>query len=464
MVSLPPTNPYLERTPVVEPENFFGRDAEVRWVLERITAPRPQCCAITGLRRIGKSSLLNFIAHPEGARTRYPGYFTDPERLLLAAVDLSLVAGERGSNPTSVAVILHLMRTLNRHLRRHHLPSDLRASLQRRYEQARTSGNWTDIREEMSEYLYDLDAQGYTVIFLLDELDAATAWDPQVAHFLRALVMETRTAYVTASLEPLFDLLDDRGNVSPLYNIFTTRPLGLLTASEARDLLAAPASRQGVAWAGEVIDEVLALTGRHPDLLKMAGSALWELSHEIGAAALAAPLVKTRLLPDAEGLFRSIWRHASESERETLLALAAGKPLTHASLSALPALRERALLSEQEGETLFGTLFTDWLQCRIAQNRDSRELSLDGRWILVDGERLQLTPTEARLADYLFSHRGETCSRETLIRTVWGDDELKADSKALDTAVQRLREKIEPDRANPRWLLTVRGEGYMLSL
>ncbi len=54
--------------------------------------------------------------------------------------------------------------------------------------------------------------------------------------------------------------------------------------------------------------------------------------------------------------------------------------------------------------------------------------------------------------------RGQTVSREELQAAIW--DQVDPDSKALDTTVQRLREKIERDRANPQWLITVRGEGY----
>jgi DNA-binding response OmpR family regulator len=76
----------------------------------------------------------------------------------------------------------------------------------------------------------------------------------------------------------------------------------------------------------------------------------------------------------------------------------------------------------------------------------------------VDGDKLQLTPTEAKLARILLQRRGQTVSREHLQQAIW--DSVDPESKALDTTVQRLRDKIEVDRANPRWLVTVRGEGY----
>ena len=53
----------------------------------------------------------------------------------------------------------------------------------------------------------------------------------------------------------------------------------------------------------------------------------------------------------------------------------------------------------------------------------------------------------------------EAMSRDQLIDEVWGSDYV-GDTKTLDVHVKRLRAKLEPDPANPRHLLTVRGFGY----
>ncbi|MCZ7574616.1 MAG: winged helix-turn-helix domain-containing protein [Ardenticatenaceae bacterium] len=462
MIDTNTLNPYLERTPVADPANFHGRTADVRWVLERITAPRPQCCSITGLPRIGKTSLLRFIAHPEGARGRAPGFFRDLAPLLIVYVDLALVSVAPGTRPSSEAVVRHLMRAIHREVRCQGLADDPDLTVLDQYAaRARSASDWPEVRELFTDYVYTLDGGGYRLVLLLDELDSTTAWDPQMAYFLRSLVMQTNTAYVTASLEPLFELLDEHGRVSPLYNIFSTHALGLLPPEEARELLCAPAARVGVTWPPGLVEQVLSLTGRHPDLVKMAGSAMWEL-HTKGEL-LTLEAIAARVRPDADGLFRSIWRHVSEGEREALGVLVSDGVHSLAALAALPRLQSRALTVDQNGGTApFGTLFTGWLRERVRQARDQADLQLDGRWVTVEGQRIQLTPTEARLATYLFERRGQTCNRADLIQAIWGDEELKPDSKVLDTTVQRLREKIERDRANPDWLITVRGEGYTL--
>src|SRR5215208_4516861 len=58
-------NPYLNRVAIKEPSQFFGRTREVARIFSRIGAPRPQSISVVGERRIGKSSLLQFINHPQ---------------------------------------------------------------------------------------------------------------------------------------------------------------------------------------------------------------------------------------------------------------------------------------------------------------------------------------------------------------------------------------------------------------
>ena len=80
-----------------------------------------------------------------------------------------------------------------------------------------------------------------------------------------------------------------------------------------------------------------------------------------------------------------------------------------------------------------------------------------------DGTELHLTSTEFRLLIDLASMNGKVLSREDLLERVWGYDYF-GDSRLVDVHIRRLRTKIEPDPANPTFLLTVRGAGYKLVL
>jgi DNA-binding response OmpR family regulator len=79
----------------------------------------------------------------------------------------------------------------------------------------------------------------------------------------------------------------------------------------------------------------------------------------------------------------------------------------------------------------------------------------------LDGENLDLTPTEFRLMAMLASRAGETVSQEELVSEVWGKNRVKSDS-VLRRYIWLLRKKIERNPSDPERLITVRGYGYRL--
>jgi two-component system response regulator RegX3 len=81
--------------------------------------------------------------------------------------------------------------------------------------------------------------------------------------------------------------------------------------------------------------------------------------------------------------------------------------------------------------------------------------------VAVDGEQVSLPLKEFDLLEYLLRNAGRVLTRGQLIDRVWGSDYV-GDTKTLDVHVKRLRGKLEPDPANPTYLLTVRGLGYKL--
>ncbi len=83
------------------------------------------------------------------------------------------------------------------------------------------------------------------------------------------------------------------------------------------------------------------------------------------------------------------------------------------------------------------------------------------REVRVAGERIRLTPKEYELLEYLARHADRPVSRAEVLRAVWGEVQF-IDARTLDVHIRWLREKIEQDPSNPRRLLTVRGEGYLL--
>ncbi|MEZ4863828.1 MAG: response regulator transcription factor [Caldilineaceae bacterium] len=81
------------------------------------------------------------------------------------------------------------------------------------------------------------------------------------------------------------------------------------------------------------------------------------------------------------------------------------------------------------------------------------------RQVWKDAALVELTPIEYELLYTLAQHPKRVLSREQLIEQVWGYD-YYGDDRVIDVHIRRLRNKIEDDGANPRYITTVRGAGY----
>jgi DNA-binding response OmpR family regulator len=104
-----------------------------------------------------------------------------------------------------------------------------------------------------------------------------------------------------------------------------------------------------------------------------------------------------------------------------------------------------------------------------SENVDQKVLSFDGlridpntREVLLHGEPSTLTAREFDLLHRLASSPGRVYTRDQLMELVWGYT-FSADTSTVTVHVRRLREKIEPNPARPRYLETVWGVGYKFS-
>jgi len=78
------------------------------------------------------------------------------------------------------------------------------------------------------------------------------------------------------------------------------------------------------------------------------------------------------------------------------------------------------------------------------------------------GKRRELTELEAQLLRYLAANHGRAVSRDELLARVWRLYATGLDTRTVDMAVKRLREKLGDNATDPAVLITVRGKGYML--
>jgi len=124
------------------------------------------------------------------------------------------------------------------------------------------------------------------------------------------------------------------------------------------------------------------------------------------------------------------------------------KPFSLRELTA----RVRALLRRQErseavpDQVEIGKAVIDFAACTLTRN----------------GETITLPAKEVGMLRLFVARRGEAISRETILDIVWGYHAFPS-NRTVDNFVASLRQRIEPDPAQPVHLVTVRGEGYRLN-
>ncbi|MCL6547808.1 MAG: response regulator transcription factor [Alicyclobacillus sp.] len=89
------------------------------------------------------------------------------------------------------------------------------------------------------------------------------------------------------------------------------------------------------------------------------------------------------------------------------------------------------------------------------------EIDLDGREVRSKGRKIDLTPTEFKILSVLAGSPGRVYSRLQLLDAAFGYA-YEGYERSIDTHVSNLRKKIEPDPANPEYIVTVYGTGYRL--
>jgi DNA-binding response OmpR family regulator len=110
---------------------------------------------------------------------------------------------------------------------------------------------------------------------------------------------------------------------------------------------------------------------------------------------------------------------------------------------------------------LLGTLL-DGYQGHM-RRRGPINLNLATRTVATPKGQYHMTPKQAALLDLLMRQHDQVLSRQEIMHQVWETNYLE-DTRTLDVHIRWLRERIEPEPSEPRYLVTVRGKGYRLNL
>jgi hypothetical protein len=301
-------NPFTYGNPISNPVRFFGRQREVDQVFSRLGNLEFESSSLVGERRMGKTSLLNYLADPS-VRQRYG--FDRPGDVFLY---FDLQAIDRSTTPA------RLWQQLLRRLGRDCQDEAVRAELAALREP-------DDIDNFALIDLFDkLEDRQLRVVLLLDEFENITEnerFDEYFFNGLRSLAIHHNLALVTSSRRELIDLChSDAIRSSPFFNIFANIPLPLFSEQEARQLVDSSLAGTAVRFDEAEVASLIGLAGCHPLFLQIAGRFLFE-AHERGLPPHERlGMLERELCREVAPHLRELWENSPDQERILLTALA----------------------------------------------------------------------------------------------------------------------------------------------
>jgi DNA-binding winged helix-turn-helix (wHTH) protein len=409
--------------------------------------------AITGLSNTGKSTLMKSLAGEE-TRNRYLKESGRHASLLYVDCNRAVALSAQAFYEVVLRAILEQLER--------DLPNDLAGSI-RGYHQAITEANQSfaaslSFNLALTELCEEL---GKDLILLIDEFDEIyVELEERALVNMRALRdrFDDRLRYVIATVRDLTHIRGKtvEGEFAEMFSRSTYR-MPLLSREDALSFVAgleAELSEDEAEWS-------VHLAGGHPGLLVGTAQSLLRLNLDLKDEEAALRQVIQSTQPGAECL--KIWTQLTEEEQAHLgnlvLRPEAGLPGPH-----VERLTELGLLVDGRP---FSPIFERFVMRRMRApkvkdigifiDRDSGDVWVDGIRIPV------LTDLEFRLMELMDERRDKLTDKYQIVTGVWGEEYLgEVDDARVEKLISRLRSKIEPDPADPRYLITRRGRGYKL--
>lgn len=443
----------------------FIRAREVSYVMDCITDGA--CCSIVGVSNIGKSDLLRAVY---SAKVR-EHFLPDTEEYVFIHIDFNLMVAltEQGFYELILRNTLAELKSLQ-------APSALLEQAETFYRQLVNPNTPFLVPLSFNECMLALgEGLRRRIVFLCDEFDEAFQQiDARVFLNLRALRdrFAERLLYVVCTEKQLGESRREPEAVE-FCEMFAHRTLflGMLDDTDARRVLRAFAQEEEFQFSAEDENFILTQAGGHPGLLRAVGHVL----AQVGGDPPTYKLVRERL--DSDHNVREecakLWNDLTPGEQDALIAFVDRGQI---GLEAWPpdtgqALQRKGFLVPGKGgqRQIFSAQFEGFTR---RQKRVKAKKGPPGVWVdvdagdvWVDGELAPtLTDLEYRLLLLLYGRLDKLCDKYQIVESVWGEEYIdEVDDARIDKLVSRLRQKIEPDPNQPRYLITVRGRGYKLT-
>lgn len=334
-----PKNPYMNRVTIKNINEFFGRKNEVTKIYSRIGASRPQSISIVGERRIGKSSLLNYIYHPKNRSE----FLAKPDEHVFVFIDFQ---EKRGIQPTQFFESIYEC-----------LLNEFDGGLE-----LNVSPDYNGFKKVVST----LDNEGLKLILIFDEFEVITKsreFDTEFYSFARSIANNYNLSYIVSSGRNLQTLCHSKEiSDSPFFNIFSNLTLTQFSRTEAEELINQPAERIGISLS-QYVPVILDMGGFYPFFVQIVCAVIFEHIKE-GRTIDKKEFedIREEIFDEAKVHFQQIWDICDEDQREVLLFLCAGSDIPPSKEFILKNLLKAGYVKQQNKKPeVFSSLFRDFL-------------------------------------------------------------------------------------------------------
>ena len=336
-----PRNPYGNRVMIRHRDDFFGRAQEIRRIYARLNATPPGSMSIVGDRKIGKSSLLNYVYNSSNRQQ----YLERPDKTVMVFLDF-----QREKAMSVESFVRELLGIASIELRGRLDVSDCALSL-----------------DGVKDMVQRLDGAGFQLTIMLDEFEAVTTnpnFRLEFFAFLRFLANHYNVSYITSSARDLQVLCHDKEiSDSPFFNIFSTVRLSVFQRTEAEALIRGPSERVGKPL-GAHVEPILDMAGLFPFFIQMACSHATDyLDDHTDAREPDFKEVRRHFYEEAKLHYRYIWDSLDRQERSTALRVARGQRLPDALKHVLVEMESRHYVEPDRGRPrLFASTFDEFVK------------------------------------------------------------------------------------------------------
>ncbi|RME50521.1 MAG: hypothetical protein D6796_02800 [Caldilineae bacterium] len=441
---------------------YHIREADLAYLARRIADN--DCCAIVGVSNIGKSDLLRQLRHPDLLRHFSP--HTDTENLSFIYVDFNLQLQMSGQGFYEL-----VLRTILNELERGQTDPAILKQVQMAYDQIISPTDEFQNALRFNQAIITLcEKWSRRLVLLFDEFDEVyNSLEPRVFLNLRALrdKYPRRLMYIVVVGTPLPESRHGP-EIGEFAELFTrhTYYLKPLKRADIERLIHRFAAENEAHFSAQDVELIAEQAGGHPGLLEATCRILAESIVEGVGRDTRFVLNQLADNPNIRIECVKLWNSLSPERQKALLDFVKHGRIASRLEQALS--RKGILTPDPHGQTkIFGRLFEDFVRRQLLLQEAPQKgvvIDIDSGQVYVDGQQTEvLTNLEYRLLLLLYGNMGKICDKYRIVEAVWGEDYIEeVDDARIEKLVSRLRQKIEPNPADPQYLITIRGRGYRL--